>query len=96
YLKIFREIGFKEFLMQYRPRSIVEGLFGMMKSCYALLGRVDRRLPLKGKEQAHKHGLFILLAMQYLAYFNYKILNREKHLLRSLYYIKLKEIDVIY
>jgi len=29
------------------------------------------------------------------SYFNYKILNK-KHLLRSLYYIKLKEIDVIY
>jgi len=29
---------------------MVEGLFGMMKACYALLGRTDRRLPLKGKE----------------------------------------------
>ena len=96
YLKIFREIGFKEFISLYRSRTIVEGLFGMMKACYALLGRTDRRLPLKGKEQAYKHGLFILLAMQYLAYFNYKVLNRNKHLLRSLYYIKLKEIEVIY
>ncbi|MHA1298498.1 MAG: hypothetical protein ACTSO9_03545 [Candidatus Helarchaeota archaeon] len=53
YLKIFREIRFKEFITQYRSRTIVEGLFGMIKACYALLGCVDRRLPLKGKEQAH-------------------------------------------
>lgn len=96
YLKIFREIGIEDFIILYRLRTIIEGLFGMMKGCYALLGRQDRRLPLKGESQAHKHGLFILLAMQYLAYLNYKILNRKTHLLRSLYYIKLKEIEVIY
>ena len=96
YLKIFREIGIEDFITLYRLRTIIEGLFGMIKGCYALLGRQDRRLPLKGESQAHKHGLFILLAMQYLAYLNYKILNRKTHLLRSLYYIKLKEIEVIY
>ncbi|MHA1360913.1 MAG: transposase [Candidatus Helarchaeota archaeon] len=95
-LRIFRELGFEKFIKLYRQRSIVEGLFGMMKSCYALLGRVDRRLPLKGKVQAHKHGLFILHAMQYLAYFNYKILKEKSHLLRAFYYIKVKDISVIY
>jgi len=95
-LKIFREIGFENFIMLYRLRPIIEGLFGMMKSCYALLGRVDRRLPVKGKSQAHKHGLFIINAMQYLAYFNYLILNNKSHLLRTLYYIKVKELRIIY
>jgi len=96
YLRIFREVGFNNFITWYRQRPIIEGLFGMMKSCYSLLGRTDRRLPIEGRDQAQIHGLFILIAMQYLAYFNYKVLNKKNHLLRSLYYIKFKEINVIY
>jgi len=96
YLKIFKNIGIEKFIMEYRGREVIEGLFGMMKGCYALLGRANRKLPLKGKNQVHKHGLFILIAMQYLAYFNYKILGKKINKLRALYYIKMKEIEVIY
>jgi hypothetical protein len=95
-LRIFRKIGLEEFITLYRERPVIEGLFGMMKGCYALLGRTDRRLPVKGEDQAYKHGLFILNAMQFLAYFNYRILNTKNHLLRSLYFIKFKEISVLF
>ncbi|MHA1266101.1 MAG: transposase [Candidatus Helarchaeota archaeon] len=94
--RLLLKISVKKYISIYRNRPIVEGLFGMAKSCYYLLGRPDRQLPIKGSKNVEIHGMLTVIAMQYLALFNYKLLGKEKNLLRSLHYIKLSELTLYY
>jgi hypothetical protein len=94
--KIILKVGPEEYLQIYRNRAVIEGLFGLIKSCYYLLGRPDRVLPIKGAEEVEIHGLLTIIAMQFLALFNYKLLKKETNLLRAMYYIKLSELKIYY
>jgi len=94
--KLILKVGSEEYLQIYRNRSVIEGLFGLIKSCYYLLGRPNRVLPIKGENEVEIHGLLTIIAMQFLALFNYKLLKEETNLLRSMYYIKLSELKLYY
>ena len=67
----------------------------MIKGCYAPLNKISKRLLLNNKKQVHKYGLLILIAIQYVVYFNYKILREKINILKASYYIKIKEMEVI-
>lgn len=90
------EIGIKRYYQNYKTRSVIEGLFGMVKSCYSLLGRADRILPVKGKEEVEIHSILTLLAMQFLALINYRLYHLQESLLSSFYVLKLKNLKVYY
>jgi len=89
-------IGIERYYQTYKGRSVIEGVFGMAKSCYSLLGRADRVLPVKGKEEVEVHSILTLLAMQFLALINYRIYNLQESLLSSFYVLKLKNLKVYY
>jgi len=95
-IEILLELGIINFIKLYRKRPVIEGLFGLMKSCHALLGRADRRLPVKGKKNIQVHGMLTIIALQFKAYFNYLVLGHSGHYLRSLYSIKLSELTLYY
>jgi len=90
------EIGIERYYQNYKNRSVIEGLFGMSKACYSLLGRADRVLPVKGKEEVEIHSILTLLAMQFLALINYRIYHLQESLLSSFYVLKLKNLKVYY
>jgi hypothetical protein len=90
------EIGIEHYYQTYKNRSVIEGVFGLSKSCYSLLGRADRVLPVKGKEEVEVHSILTLLAMQFLALINYRIYNLQESLLSSFYVLKLKNLKVYY
>jgi len=90
------EIGIERYYQNYKNRSVIEGLFGMVKSCYSLLGRADRVLPVKGKEEVEIHSTLTLLAIQFLALINYRIYNVQESLLSSFYVLKLKNLKIYY
>jgi hypothetical protein len=90
------EIGIERYYRIYKNRSVIEGLFGMSKSCYSLLGRADRVLPVKGEIEVEIHSCLTLLAMQFLALINYRIYHLQESLLSSFYVLKLKNLKVYY
>lgn len=93
---LLNEIGIERYYQTYKNRSVIEGLFGMAKSCYSLLGRADRVLPVKGEEEVEIHSILTLLAMQFLALINYRIYHLQESLLSSFYVLKLKNLKVYY
>ena len=93
---LLEEIGMEQYYHLYKNRSVIEGLFGMVKSCYSLLGRADRVLPVKGKEEVEIHSLLTLLAIQFLALINYRIYHVQESLLSSYYVLKLRNLKIYY
>ncbi|MHA1799989.1 MAG: transposase, partial [Candidatus Helarchaeota archaeon] len=87
-------LSVKGYLEHYQRRPVIEGLFGLEKSTYYLLGRTDRQLPIKGAEAVERHGLFTILALQFTGLYNYQLLSRNDHLLRSLSIVKVKELPI--
>jgi hypothetical protein len=91
---LLEEIGIEQYYHQYKNRSVIEGLFGMVKSCYSLLGRADSVLPVKGKEEVEIHSFLTLLAIQFLALINYRIYHAQESLLSSYYVLKLRNLKI--
>ena len=91
----FLKIGIHEWFTVYRRRGTIEGTFGILKTCYALLKRTPNQpLPVIGKEHIQKHVGFVILAMQITALYRYLMLQKDTGLLKPSLAFSLKELEL--
>ena len=90
------KIGIENYLIIYRRRSVIEGLFGSLKEYYKIAGNSNSKLMIKKGENIGVFALLICIGLQIHSLTKYRLIKNNIAPIKSIYAVRLSELILYY
>jgi len=90
------KIGIENYLIIYRRRSVIEGLFGSLKEYYKIAGSSNSKLMIKKGENIGIFALLICIGLQIHSLTKYRLIKNNIAPIKSIYAVRLSELILYY